>query len=121
MPSDLKLNPELLELMQEDPAFCQEITMLFEADGYKLLAELKQALGDNDAEAIEKSAHALKGIFSNTGFLTLREQLAPIMTWNREGQLTRYHAEAEGLYQELFTSFKMAVEYIQQLATELSH
>ena len=113
--SHFKINPELLELMKEDPEFREQVANLFKSDGYRLLEDLKCSLETLNKDGIEKSSHALKGVFSNTGLESLREQLLPIATWNRENVLEQHFDQAKQMYQDLCVSFEEAVHYIQQL------
>lgn len=116
MSTELQISPELLELMQDDPEFCKEISGLFESDGRKLLGDLKTHIETADCVGIEKSTHALKGIFSNTGLDGLRTQMLPLVTYGHDNTLAEHQAEATEIYQQLCTSFEQAVAYFQELA-----
>lgn len=54
-----------------DPAIFAEILTTFRDDAQKYLSAIQQALAANDAGAVERSAHAMKGASMNTGALTL--------------------------------------------------
>jgi HPt (histidine-containing phosphotransfer) domain-containing protein len=75
----LSLNEDFLELIRSDKEFHSEICSLFEQDGTRLLADMKAALEAASREGLYQAAHALKGIFSNTGFENLKAFVLPMM------------------------------------------
>ena len=73
------ISPDFLEMLMSDAEFHQEICTLFEADCTELLNRMHQALEVTDGEELYQASHALKGIFSNTGFEQLKEIITPMM------------------------------------------
>ena len=57
----------LLELVGDDRAFLDEFVVLFDQDAVRLTSEIRRALAVGDGDALERSAHALKGMLSHFG------------------------------------------------------
>lgn len=57
----------LLELVGDDRAFLDEFIALFDQDAVRLASEIRRALAGGDGEALERSAHSLKGMLSHFG------------------------------------------------------
>ncbi len=56
---------ELLDRVDHDMAFLAETVGMLQSDGPLLLGKLKESLAANDAPAVGRTAHALKGMLSN--------------------------------------------------------
>jgi HPt (histidine-containing phosphotransfer) domain-containing protein len=108
-------NPELLALLQEDPDFKAEITRLFEEDGLRLLQELESALEADDLKTVGETAHALKGIFSNTGIQELWHIAAELDTLAKDNQIHAQKTKAVTLFLSLKNDFQHAVTFVNTL------
>ena len=56
---------ELMERVDDDVAFLAETVQMLETDGRALMVELRTAVASDDAQAIGRTAHTLKGMISN--------------------------------------------------------
>ena len=56
---------ELLERVDNDWEFLGETVQMLSADGPALLREIRRAMESDDAPAVGRGAHALKGMISN--------------------------------------------------------
>ncbi len=75
----------LLKRLGGDEQFCDELVKEFMEDVSVRLAQLKQALDDNDAAVVKHQAHTLKGASANIGAQALRDVAMEIETAGREG------------------------------------
>ncbi|CAN5294367.1 hypothetical protein BH11PLA2_BH11PLA2_28670 [soil metagenome] len=70
LPSDLTTpfdRESALERLGGDEALFAEITSLFRSDGERLVRELRNALADGNAHALQRAAHGLKGAAGYVG------------------------------------------------------
>ena len=56
---------ELLERVDNDREFLAETVEMLQTDGRALMADIERAVAANDAPAVGRAAHALKGMISN--------------------------------------------------------
>ena len=56
---------ELMERVDDDVEFLADTVQMLETDGRALMVELKTALASDNAPAIGRTAHTLKGMISN--------------------------------------------------------
>ena len=57
----------LLQRLSDDTELCRELIGLFQEDSPRMLASIRAAIESADAEALERTAHLLKGSASNFG------------------------------------------------------
>ena len=63
----------LLEMLDGDEEIAQEIMDLYLDEIPTMVAVIRHAVGDGDAEAIRRGAHTLKGASANVGATAMRE------------------------------------------------
>jgi HPt (histidine-containing phosphotransfer) domain-containing protein len=63
--SDVFDEKGLLERVDDDLEFLEETVAMLDEDSPELLQQIKSAVGDGDAAALVKPAHALKGMLAN--------------------------------------------------------
>jgi len=72
-PLDAATLDELEELSGDDPSFLIEVIQQFLQDGPAHMAAIRQAVVDDDADALMKAAHGFKGMCQYMGALMLSE------------------------------------------------
>ena len=116
MPTEtFSFNPELLSILHEDPEFKAEITKLFEEDGTQLLGELELAIEASDSNRVDEAAHALKGIFSNTGIQELWQVATDLDMLAKQNLIEAEKPKAVELYLTLKAQFEKAVVFVKAL------
>jgi two-component system, sensor histidine kinase and response regulator len=106
---------DLLERVDGDAEFLQELAGIFDEDCPKLLARLETAIKTHDPQELERAAHTLKGSVANFGATTAREVAFSLERMGRSGQLE----SADKLYTALegeIAAFRVALD---ALAAEL--
>ena len=78
-----------------------ELATLFLADADMRLSALRQALADNDAAAVVRSAHTLSGSSANLGATDLARLCATLATDTAAGDLVGSSALCDGIESEL--------------------
>lgn len=109
------LNPDFLELIQSDRNFHQEICSLFESDCKNLIQDMYTALEKTDGDALYQAAHALKGIFSNTGFDDLKSIVTPMMACQEPALLERMKKRFGEDLSHLEQCYLLALNYLKSL------
>lgn len=89
-----------LERMGGDEEILKEIAALFIEDSPEQLRRIRQAIDADDAHALERAAHTLKGSVANFGAENAVQAALTLEIMGRKGQLT--HANQR--YQELETA-----------------
>ena len=77
----------LMERVDGDVDFLQEIAGLFLEDCPKLLADIRSAVTGGDAHGLEHAAHTLKGSISNFGAEPARQAALRLEALGRSGDL----------------------------------
>lgn len=102
---DLTTLQNLVDLDDGGFGLLAEMTAIFRDDTPRRLRDIRMALEDGDAEALSRSAHALKGGAGAIGARVLRAQAADLEALGRGGS-----AEApEGTAETLETVFREAL------------
>jgi len=91
----------LMERLGGDNSLLKEIAELFMEDCARLLADMQQAVGQRDAERLEKAAHSLKGSVGNFGALRAVETLAEVERLARRWDLAAAAEALKAAEQEL--------------------
>jgi CheY-like chemotaxis protein/HPt (histidine-containing phosphotransfer) domain-containing protein len=88
---ELGINPvalqNLSELVGDDEEFLQELIGTFLEDAPKLIADMGQAIQENDAPALRLAAHTLKSNSADFGAMTLSELSKKLEMMGREETL----------------------------------
>jgi HPt (histidine-containing phosphotransfer) domain-containing protein len=92
---------ELLERVDNDLPFLGETVEMLCSDGPSLMAEVQRALAANDAAAIGRSAHALKGMISNFCAKSAQERALDLERIGKSGDLAQAPAAAQALQEHL--------------------
>jgi CheY-like chemotaxis protein/HPt (histidine-containing phosphotransfer) domain-containing protein len=95
LPASALLDPAALARLQ--PEVAAEIVALFEEDAPARLVALQGAVADDDAEALWREAHALRGEAATIGALMVRDLAAQIEQHGRQGSA----ADATDLLRDL--------------------
>ncbi len=106
----------LLERLGGDWEFLQEIACLFLQDCPKLLAEIRAAVSNADAQSLEHAAHTLKGSVANFGAEKARQAAFRLEALARSGDLTPAAEACSTLEREL----GLFTEALASLSRELS-
>jgi len=85
-PLDAATLDGLKELGGDDPSFLIEVIQQFLQDGPAHVAAIRHAVVDDDADALMKAAHALKGSCRNMGALSLGELCLTLEHQGQTGQ-----------------------------------
>jgi HPt (histidine-containing phosphotransfer) domain-containing protein len=90
----------LLVVGGDEPEVVQEFIDLFIQDSEKLLTEIRQAVEQQDAASLVKSAHSLKSSSAQLGALTLSDYCQTLELMGRDERLdgseaVLHNAEAE--------------------------
>lgn len=95
------LDPERLALLREaGPGFLDELADLAFETAPRLLADLRQAAGEGDAETVEFLAHTLKSRWLNLGARQLAELCADLEELARSGDAATLAPGAQAVEQE---------------------
>lgn len=91
----------LLDELEGDIEFLEETIEMLDEDSVELLDQVKTAAAANDAPALVKPAHALKGMIGN--FCASRAETAArdVEFMGREGSLEGVTEAVETLFQEV--------------------
>ncbi|MGA2434045.1 MAG: Hpt domain-containing protein [Bryobacteraceae bacterium] len=105
----------LLDRLGGDVDFLNEIAGLFMDDCPKLMDEIRNAVTEHDATALERSAHTLKGSVSNFGAERARLAALDLETMGRSHTLSN----AEDAYKKLESEIDRFQQALGALAEEL--
>ena len=83
-----------------DQAFVQELIDTFLDEAPRLLASLRQALTDNNAETFRRTAHSLKSNGKTFGAMTFAELARELELLGRDSQLAEAGNKVENLTRE---------------------
>jgi HPt (histidine-containing phosphotransfer) domain-containing protein len=101
-PSEPVLDESALEiLINGDQEFLAELVTIFVADYPALLASVREAIISKDAQALSKSAHALKGSVSNFSARGAMHAALRLEVMGRNNDLKDAAEACEGLETEL--------------------
>jgi HPt (histidine-containing phosphotransfer) domain-containing protein len=99
---------DLMERVNYDEDLLQDIVMMFECDAPSKLSELEKALVTHDSLALERAAHAMRGILLNFSAreaaesASVIEKLGRTKSWaNASETLTTLHQQVDALDQRL--------------------
>ena len=102
---------ELKELTADDPALLAELIDLFLTDAPKLMDQMRRATEDEDAPALRRAAHTMKGSSGQMGALRIQDICATIETLAETGSLVG----VEPLLTELSLAFARSVSELRSL------
>lgn len=102
---------ELKELTADDPALLDELIDLFLTDAPKLMDQMRRASEDEDAPALRRAAHTMKGSSGQMGALRIQDICATIETLAETGSLVG----VEPLLTELSLAFARSVSELRSL------
>ena len=102
---DLTTLQNLVDLDDGGFGLLAEMAAIFRDDTPRRLRDIRMALEDGDAEALSRSAHALKGGAGAIGARVLRAQAADLETLGRGGSADT----PEGAAETLETAFREAL------------
>ena len=110
-PGDVVDRGALYERVENDTALLAELVLLFLEDCPRLMAAICEAIAREDAKALERAAHALKGTVSN--FAAPRAIAAALRLERMGGEGDLGHA-AEG-----YATLEREIERLRPLLAEL--
>jgi CheY-like chemotaxis protein len=113
-PSPLLDRAAALERLGGDAALLAELVSLFQQDAPRLLSDLHAALNQQDAEALRRAAHSLKGAAAYIGATAISETAYRLERLAANGQL----AEASRTLQELEQALSALQAVLQQSALD---
>ncbi|MFE4106834.1 Hpt domain-containing protein [Almyronema epifaneia] len=97
-PIDLE---QLQQISGNDPEFEQELLQLFVEDAIAQTAILEEAIAQQNSQAIEETAHHLKGASANVGATSMAETAAQLEVAARHQQSEQHHRLFKALQQGL--------------------
>lgn len=106
----------LLNRVSHDVELLRELAGLFKEDAPRLLTEIREAIGNGDANRIERAAHSLKGTAGNFGAYQTAAAAGRIEVFGKNGDV-RSAAAALPRLEETLNHFQPALD---QLLLELS-
>lgn len=110
---DVLNSEELLDRVGGDIDLLQELAGVFREDCPKLLAEIRWAVAAENAPALMRAAHTLKGAVANFGADAAREAASRLETMARAGDLKPAH-EAVGELESEIQRFERALSALAQ-------
>ncbi|MCJ7682968.1 MAG: Hpt domain-containing protein [Desulfobacteraceae bacterium] len=108
-PVDVK---HLQEITGGDSEFEREITELFLKDTGEHLSELKKAIDEGNATALEMEAHTIKGAGLNIGANKLGEHALALEKKGRSGAFE----DAQNMLTELEAEFQRVKDFLEEQA-----
>ncbi len=84
-----------------DLQLLQEIAELFLGDSDRMMSEVDRAVELNDAKALDRAAHTIKGCVSNFGAQALYDAALTLERMGRSGDLTDLHPRYRTLQLEM--------------------
>lgn len=106
----------LLDRIGGDTQFLQELAEMFQEQRERLIKEIRAAADANDAQALARAAHTLKGCVGNLGAGAAFQSALRLELLARNGQLT----EAQQATAELESEVARFEQALLRLAEELS-
>ena len=106
---------ELQELTSDDPSLLQELIDLFLSGTPQLLEQMRRAVEDDDAGALRRAAHTLKGSSGQMGALRMQEICGIIDSLAGTGSLVGVDA----LLVEVSLAFERAVGELKSLVQDI--
>jgi DNA-binding response OmpR family regulator len=103
---------ELQELASGDAQLLQELIDIFLTSAPELMQQMRRAVEDEDAAALHKAAHTLKGSSGQMGALRMQELCGTLETLAATGSLVGVEAPLS----EVSVSFERAVSELKALA-----
>jgi two-component system sensor histidine kinase/response regulator len=104
---------ELLERVDNDIAFLSETVEMLATDGRTLMAEVKQALAANDAAALGRTAHTLKGMISNFCAPQLHASAFEVERMGKSGDVAMAGQAVQKVEAELELLIAELVEFVK--------
>ena len=98
----------LLSVFGDDREFFSDLFKTYYEDNSTRMDELQSKMNTNDAEAIEKIAHSIKGASGNIGADAMKEFAAELEKMGRESQLN----EAPSIIESMTNEFEKIRSYI---------
>jgi HPt (histidine-containing phosphotransfer) domain-containing protein len=78
---------DALKMIEDDEEFLKELAEIFISDAPEQMSEIKEAVISRNNEALEKSAHKLKGAVANFGRNTTTDTAFKLERMGRENKL----------------------------------
>jgi len=107
--------PAALARLDGDMELLAELAGLFIQESPKLLSAIQQAIEQDDAQGLERAAHALKGSVGNFAIPTAVKAALTLETMGREGNL----ASADTAYAVLQKEIASAVQVLENLESKV--
>ena len=104
---------ELLDRVDNDTAFLGDTVQMLVTDGRALMEEVRRAAAAGDARALNRSAHALKGMISNFCSPDAHECALEVERLGRSGDLSAAPAAVERLHARLEALTAELVEFVK--------
>jgi two-component system, sensor histidine kinase and response regulator len=103
----------LLERVDGDLGFLEQAVQMLEADGQSLMREVRAALAAQDALAVGRTAHALKGMISNFCSPTAQAAALEVEEAGKADNLVAATTAADQLEQQLQVLIGELVEFVK--------
>ena len=107
---------ELLERVDNDTAFLAETIDMLTSDGPPLLDELRKALAAQDAPAVGRTAHSIKGMVSNFCATQAHTAAQRVEQFGKSGDLVAAPAAVQTLFDELDSLTRELIEFVKSKA-----
>ncbi len=91
---------ELMDRVDDDIEFLEETVSFLAEDSPPLLEEVRRSAAAGDAEALTRSAHALKGMFSNFSAGPATDAAGALEKMGRGNQLSEVKTSVDALEEE---------------------
>lgn len=95
---------DLLNRVGGDEELAKRILAIFTADCSEKLSSIKEAIAEKNAEALERTAHSLKGSSANVSAIGISQVAFTLQKIGEKGEFTGTEAE------EIFAELKRRVE-----------
>jgi two-component system sensor histidine kinase/response regulator len=112
----------LMDRVESDAELIRMLVEVFESDRPKLLGDIETALADDDADALERAAHTIKGALGVFGAEPARERAERLEFMGREGSVGDGKSQYPDLERDVLaleTDLKKLVEELGQGQTSV--
>ena len=108
----------MLRSVENDLVLLNELAEIFFAESPGLLAQIRAGLAEHNAEAVERSAHTLKGALSNFGAIRACEAARELEIRGRDSRLDDSAAPLALLEAEVAAAMNALSDYLREARRE---
>ncbi len=108
----------MLASVEHDLELLRELAELFFAESPSLLAQIRAGVGEQNAEAVERNAHTLKGALANFGARRACEAARELEICGREARLDGAAAQCSTLEAEVALACNALSDFLREAKHE---